>query len=69
MDEAQIAEAFQRAYASGQGTVTLKAANASVYAELRNYMLDEQKVFQYMQSSGPVSFSEDEQMGTLCFWL
>ena len=69
VDEAQIAEAFQRAYASGQGTVTLKAANASVYAELRNYMLDEQKVFQYMQSSGPVSFSEDEQMGTLCFWL
>ena len=69
MDEQQIAEAFQRAYASGQTMVTLKAANASVYAELKRYMLEEQNVFQYIQSSGPVSFSEDQTMGSLCFWL
>ena len=69
VDEKQIAEAFGQAYASGRGMVTLKASNAEVYEALKEYMLTEQKVFQYIQSSKTVSFSEDERMFTLCFWL
>lgn len=69
VDENQIAEAFRKAYESGRGTVTLKASNDEVYAALKEYMITNQKVFQYMDSSSIISYSEDARMGTLCFWL
>lgn len=69
VDENQIAEAFQKAYANGQGTVTLKASDDVVFAALKEYMITNQKVFQYMESSTTISYSEDAGMGTLCFWL
>ena len=69
VNEEQIAAAFERAYASGQGTVTLRASDSIVFAALKEYMITDQKVFQYIESSGTISYSEDVKTGTLCFWL
>lgn len=69
VDEARIAEAFQKAYAGGQSTVTLKAADDTAFAALKEYMITNQKVFQYVETSSAISYSEDAGMCTLCFWL
>lgn len=69
VNENQIAEAFQRAYAQGQGTVTLKASDDGVFAALKEYMITQQNVFRYTGASSPITYSEDARMCTLCFWL
>lgn len=69
VDETQIEQAFQNAYANGQNAVTLKAANDMVFSELKEYMITRQKVFQYIHSTTTISYSEDAGMCTLCFWL
>ena len=69
VDEEKIKLAFERAYASGQGMVTLRASDAIVFAALKEYMITEQNVFHYIKSSGTISYSEDVKLSTLCFWL
>lgn len=69
MDEGKLQEIFQRANETDRKTVTLKAANEAVFTELKNTLLEEQKIFEYVNQTEKVSYYEDSDMGTICFWL
>jgi len=68
-EETKIAEIFNEAKTEGDSTVTLKAANAVVFEELRSYLLDEQKIFDYLSGETQISYYVDDRMNTICFWL
>jgi hypothetical protein len=43
--------------------------DGEVYESLKQYLLTEQKVFDFIEERDSVSYYEDERMGTICFWL
>lgn len=69
MDEGKIAECFQKAALSDANTVTLKADSDGVFGQLKKYLLDEQRIFDYVNATDSVSYYEDSRMNTICFWL
>jgi len=69
VDESKIATAFQKAYEKGQNAVTLKCADDIVYGQMRQYLVEDNHVFEYMDALESISYSEDVNMYTLCFWL
>ncbi len=46
--ERQIGEAFDKAYAEGQSTVTLKCADSDVYQAMDRYMIEKEHIFDYL---------------------
>ena len=69
MDEGKIADCFAQAKADGRNTLTFKAVDAEVYNSLKQYLLTQQRVFDFIEEKDAVSYYEDERMGTICFWL
>ncbi|MBR1691381.1 MAG: hypothetical protein IJ711_01250 [Lachnospiraceae bacterium] len=69
VDEQQLASAFAGAYDRGQTTVTLKGTDGAVFEQLKHYLLDENHIFEYVDALESISYSEDTNMYTICFWL
>lgn len=69
VDEGRISGCFQKAHSEGKSTVTLKASDSAVFQQLKEFLLTNQRVFDYVDSSDSVSYYEDERMNTICFWL
>lgn len=69
MDEGRIAACFEKARAEDKSAVTLKAVDNAVFEELKEFLLTNQRVFDYVDSSDSVSYYEDARMNTICFWL
>lgn len=65
-----IAQMFSNAYASGRRQVEFKCANLEIYDEVRKNLITNSGVFDFIQGdSSTISYVEDEEQRTLCFWL
>ncbi len=69
-DPEQLRLTFQRAYERGDAYVTIKMADADVYAGVWEHLLGEQHVFEYLSSgSNSVSYSENPEGLYMVFYL
>jgi hypothetical protein len=68
-DENRLADVFSKAIANGQETVTLKCSNRIVYEEIRRILLDEQKIFRFIESDGTIAYTDNDEQQILTFWL
>ncbi|MDD2971731.1 MAG: transglutaminase domain-containing protein [Lachnospiraceae bacterium] len=69
-DGDKVASLFQKAYDSGQGFVTLKCSDASVYQQIRKKLIEEQVVFQLLQrDTQTIAYATSEEQLTFTFWL
>ena len=70
VDDAQIRAAFDRAYSEGRKYVTLKMSEASVYVNMKNYLLVEQNLFNYLQGDvTSVTYVESPDRLYMIIWL
>ena len=68
-DESRLADVFARAIADGQETVTVKCSDRSVYDEMYRVLLEEQKIFEFIESDGTVAYTDNMEQGIFTFWL
>lgn len=70
MEEERLQEIFRKALEAGDTYITLKCASQDVYQQMRKSLIDEQKIFRYLDISGEsVSYSENEKQYSMSFWL
>lgn len=70
VDEAQLAECFQRAREGGKSDVTLKCADAAVYGELYDRLITKQGIFDHMDSEGGnIAYTQNEKQLSMTFWV
>lgn len=70
VDDAGLQAAFSKEYEKESESITLKCSDASVYNEMCNYLLEEQKIFSYLQNGGgSVNYANNDAMCTISFWL
>ena len=70
MEEERLQEIFRNALDAGDTYITLKCASQDVYQQMRKSLIDEQKIFRYLDISGEsVSYSENEKQYSMSFWL
>lgn len=71
--EADIAKAeqlFAKAYEKSQETVTIKCVNEAVYAEMKQQLITEQQVFEFLKTEeNTIAYTQNETQLTLSFWL
>lgn len=69
-NEEQAAEIFQKEYEKGSAYVTLKCADAEVYRQMQDALIERQEVFRYLDCpDGVVSYSDNEKQYSMSFWL
>lgn len=65
-----LSNCFKEAQNRGDDHITIKCANDTAYQEVKYYLLDEQKVFEYLPGeTQSLSYSENSDMHTLTFLL
>lgn len=70
VDEERLEDVFRDAYEKESSYVTLKCADELIYSEMFRYLIEEQKIFQFMKASGgTVSYAENKEQQSLSFWL
>lgn len=68
-DAQRLSDIFSQAIAKGQETVTFKCSDKAVFDELYRILLDEQKVFEFLNSEGTVAYTDNATQGIFTFWL
>lgn len=70
LDEEQLTRIFKEGYEKGNTYVTLKCASDTVYAGLKELLIDHQGIFRYLDCpDGVVSYTDDEEQYSMSFWL
>ncbi|MBR3039048.1 MAG: hypothetical protein IKI20_00115 [Lachnospiraceae bacterium] len=70
INSAELSLVFQKAQANNEDYITLKCANDTAYQEMRFYLLDEQKVFDYLPAgTEKLNYGENQELHTLTFLL
>ena len=70
IDEAGLQQVFAKGYGNNEATVTIKCSDNSVYDGMVQYLVNEQKIFQYLQkTNGTVSYAGNKDMCSITFWL
>ena len=70
IDKDRLERLFADAYKSGNTYVTLKCATEEIYDEMITYLIDEQGIFEYLNTgTGAVSYADNRQQRSLSFWL
>lgn len=69
LDEEKLQGIFDAAFETEKGSVTIKCGNEEVYSQMCQYLLDENRIFQYLRSMKSVSYYDNPNMQTLCFWI
>ena len=65
-----IKSIFDRAYSEGRKTVSFKCANLEVYDKIRRELISNNGIFDMLgEDASTISYVEDEEQRTLCFWL
>ena len=67
--EDDVKKVFEQAVLNKEETITIKCSDASVYEEMSEILLDEQKIFEYLSTDNPVAFTDNEEQCSLTFWL
>lgn len=69
-DENRIETVFSQALNEGEKYITLKCAGDEIYRQMKEQMIDEQKVFQFLPTENrTIAFSENPVQYTLSFML
>lgn len=68
-DENKLTDIFAKAIAKERETVTFKCSDSAVYDEMYRILLDEQKIFEYIESEGTIAYTDNRDQGILTFWL
>ncbi len=69
-DPAKMEALFQKSYEAEEEMVTLKCATADVYEQIKQMLLDEQGIFQYIKSEdGTVAYTDSDEQCSISFWL
>ena len=68
-EEERIASLFAQAAEKGQETVTIKCSSSDVYNNIWNILIEEQKVFQFVDSDGTIAYTDNPGQGSITFWL
>ncbi len=70
LDTTALAAMFDNAYNQGREAVSFKCANLETYDEARNYLIRNNGIFDYLHGdTNKISYVENEEQRTLCFWL
>ena len=69
INENQIKAVFDYARARGMTYVTLKMDNAQTYEKMENYLLVEQKIFDFLGEQGTASYSVNREQNYMVFWI
>ncbi len=70
VDEGQLHELFDRAYSEGRDMITLKCADQWVYDEIRQFLITDRRIFDYLYDTGSsVSYASSDSQRTLTFLL
>ncbi len=70
VDEDRLQELFEREYAKGSGYITLKCSDVAIYGQMLKYLIEDQKIFRYLQSEEDiVRYADMEKQLSLSFWL
>ena len=68
-DEARLDSMFKEAQDFEKDCVTFMCADKTLYGEMKNKLITEQGVFRYINSSKSVSYSYNDGLYTLIFWI
>ncbi len=69
-DEARIQDLFAAALAEGKEIVTLKCSDSSVYEVVCTELLENQKIFDFIQTSeGSIAYTDNTEQFSITFWL
>ncbi len=69
-DENRIAQAFTNAYQNGETYLTLKAASDDIYNMIKQNLIDDQKIFNYLsQETKTIAYTMNDEQRTISFWL
>ncbi len=70
VDEDKLQALFEREYEKGSQYITLKCASLEVYKEMLDYLIQQQKIFRYLNSAdGVIKYADMEEQLSLSFWL
>lgn len=69
-DQTRIQELFTQAVRNEKETVTIKCADEQVYEKVCEELLDNQKVFTFMNTQeAVVAYTNNKEQGSITFWL
>lgn len=68
VDDSQLRAAFDKGYADNLITLTIKCANANIYHDMREYLLSEEKIFNYLKEN-TASYVEIEEQNEIMVYL
>ncbi len=68
-DEATLNVIFDRMSASADKSATIRCADAETYQETKDKLIFEQKIFDYLDAGASVSYSYNDDLYTLIFWI
>ena len=61
---------FDNAYEQGKETVAFKCASLEIYDQIRQELIVKNGVFDMLgDRAATISYVEDEEQRTICFWL
>ena len=68
-DTEKLSGAFDRAYAQGQQSLTIRCATPALLLSMKESLLDDQKIFDYVKVSDRFYYNINDSMCTMTFWL
>lgn len=69
-EETELERIFAQAYENGNSYVTVKCADEMVYAQVREKLLDEKRIFHFVTVQGEqLAYTENELQRTISFWI
>lgn len=70
VDENKLQDLFEREYAKGSRYITLKCSDTEVFNQMLKYLIEDQKIFRYLNSGDDiVKYADMEKQLSLSFWL
>lgn len=69
LDARLLHEIFAKAYEKGEGIVRFQCANDAVFEQVSAYLLEEQHIFDFVDTLNSVPYFDNPETDTFCFWL
>lgn len=69
-DNTVLQQLFAAKFWNNGGYITLKASSGEVYRLMKQLLINEQRVFEYIgQTDGTIAYSDNEEQFSLSFWI